>query len=227
MKSKKIFAKLLSLSVLSVIIASVSFTAVSCSKNDERKSSPASVSATTGSSDAEKDITTDANKKLFGEKYATPYYLNIGEDFDGKITSKDLGDQIFRCALNNNDFVDIEKYGDNGNYIIPQDVGDLIVKNRFDIGSVDHSKISCYNAQKNAYVVNSGMLGQGAYVCTVVTSIKQKGDIVLLTADFVSPNEKNDEPDYSKKLKTLQYTLKNSNGHYLYQKVETTWKVKQ
>jgi hypothetical protein len=62
--------KIPSLCVMSVIIVGILFTSVSCAKIDENASSPtiASVKSSLGSSTAEaaeKDITTEANRKSF------------------------------------------------------------------------------------------------------------------------------------------------------------------
>jgi hypothetical protein len=138
-----------------------------------------------------------------------------------------MGNKIFLCSINNNKFFDISNYQKGEQFIIPQDIGNQIIKNRFYIESIDYSKISFYNAPKKAYIIDLNSLGQGAYVCTVIKSIKQTGDEVVVTADFVSPDENTGEPDYSKKLETLEFTLKNNNGNYLYEKVKTIWKDKQ
>lgn len=226
--STKVFAKILKLCVISTLIVGASFIGISCTKIDNKTSSAVKNSSSSNTTEAtEKDIMTETNKKLFTNDYVSPYYLNVDMEYSGEIISSEMGDGIFLCSINNNSFVDIDKYQKDDQFIIPQDIGDEIIKDHFAIEAIDHSKISFYNVNKKAYIIDSGSLGQGAYVCTVITSIKQMGDVVVVTTDFVSPDEKTGMPDYSKKLETLKFTLRNNKGHYLYEKVEKIWEVEQ
>lgn len=228
MSTKKIFVKILNLCAISALIMGISFMIISCTRVGEKNSSTVKNSSGLSTTDAtEKDIMTETNKKLFADDYILPYYLNVDMEYKGEITSSEMGDEIFLCSINNNSLVDIDRYKKDDQFIIPQDIGDQIIKNRFVIELIDHNKISFYNAQKKAYIIDSGLFGQGAYVCTIVTSIKQRGDVVIVTVDFVSPDEKTGMPDYSKKLETLKFILKNNNNHYLYEKVEKVWEAKQ
>lgn len=228
MSIKKIFVKILNLCAISALIMGVSFMVISCTKVDEKISSTVKNSSGSNTTEAtEKDIMTETNKELFANDYILPYYLNVDMEYKGEITSSKMGDEIFLCSINNNSLVGIDKYQKDDQFIIPQDIGDQIIKNRFVIEFIDHDKISFYKAREKAYIIDSDSLGQGAYVSTVITSIKQRGDVVLVTVDFVSPDEKTGMPDYSKKLETLKFSLKNNNNHYLYEKVEKVWEAKQ
>lgn len=215
--------------ILFAIITSTLFIGSSCSKFKDKKSellikNEKKNSLSSKGNTVEKDIMTEDNKKLFDETYVTPFYLNMDMEYTGDIISSEMGNKIFLLSINNNNHVNIDKYNKGDQYILPKDIGDQIIKNRFNIKSIDYSKISYYNSEEKAYIIDIDSLGQGAYICTVINSIKQVDDSVVVTADFYTPDESTSKPDYSNKLETLEFTLRNNDGFYLYEQVKIIWK---
>jgi hypothetical protein len=140
--------------------------------------------------------------------------------FNGKTISREMGDGIFHCVINNgNGGVDFQKYKKGNQYIVPGNIEDKCIKSCFEMHSIDHSLISYYYAKKKAYVFGTGDLGQGCTVWSGIKKITQIENTVTVTADFYDLKEDLVNPDYSKKLKSMKFTLKRSKGNYLYEKV--------
>lgn len=233
MKTERITAKTISLSILSALIIAAAFVGVSCTKAGPQVPVSSEISSTeensapSSSAPANQDMMTEENKQYYIDNYVYPYYAHLRLDFDGEITSEEMGNGMFRLCMNNGGASN--EYLVDDSFIVPEDTGDRMINDSFKMKVIDRSKIPFYIPEKKAYVINMNDMGYGTYVCVEADSITQDGDRVVVTASFYNPDEGNvdengkEKPNYNEKLATYVFTLKSYNDKYLYEKVSTNW----
>lgn len=174
-------------------------------------------------------VSQHVNIREIMKNYLTVYYKSFltegnefPDDYTGELTSKTIGDKVFLCSLNKNQSgLDYSKYKKGDEYTIPVETGDKIILALFDLKSVDHSKISFYNAGKQAYVIKEYEVQQDNNVSATIVDLQYKKDTIIIVADY---RRLTDAGTPNQLFLTLQFTMKNHINKYLYDKVETTFK---